>query len=144
VGPRELPEVLDRLTAGGPVSFGLVNVNSAPFAVLAALPGFDEELADRIVGIRPSVDPVAKETVAWLYTENVVNAERFKEIAAGLTTRSYQFHVRCVGYGWPCGQYRVIEAVIDLARGSPRLRYQRDLTRLGVPFAIDVEQEERM
>jgi hypothetical protein len=82
-------------------------------------------------------------TPAWLYTENIVPADRFKEMAPYLTARSFQFRVRCVAYGWPCGQFRVIEAVIDAAMGSPRILYQRDLTRLGMPFAVDVEQEER-
>jgi hypothetical protein len=101
-------------------------------------------VAERIVRTRVDVDPVVKETPAWLCTENIVSADRFKEMAPMLTARSYQFHLRCVAYGRPCGQFRVIDAVIDLARGSPRVVYQRDLTRLGVPFGIDVEQEERI
>jgi len=144
VGPQDLPDVLDRLTTEGPILFGKVNVNTASAAVLAALPGFDEEVAERIVRTRVDVDPVAKETPAWLYTENIVSADRFKVMAPMLTARSYQFRLRCVAYGRPCGQFRVIDAVIDLARGSPRVVYQRDLTRLGMPFAIDVEQEERI
>jgi type II secretory pathway component PulK len=144
VGPQDLPDVLDRLTTEGPILFGKVNVNTASAAVLAALPGFDEEVAERIARTRVDVDPVVKETPAWLYTENIVSADRFKEMAPMLTARSYQFHLRCVAYGRPCGQFRVIDAVIDLARGSPRVVYQRDLTRLGMPFAIDVEQEERI
>ncbi|HUS90452.1 MAG TPA: helix-hairpin-helix domain-containing protein [Phycisphaerae bacterium] len=143
VGGEDLAEVLDRLTTEGPVLAGKVNVNTASVEVLAALPGFGQDLAERVVGDRESMDPVAKETPAWLYTENIVSADTFKEIAPLLTTRSYQFRVCCVAYGWPCGQFRVIEAVIDLALGSPRVIYQRDLTRLGMPFAIDVEQEER-
>jgi len=73
----------------------------------------------------------------------VVSADTFKAIAPSLTARSWQFHVRCAAYGWPCGQYRVVEAVIDLAGASPRILYQRDLTRLGLPFAIDVQQEQK-
>ena len=143
VGPGDLPDVLDRLTTEGPVLFGKVNVNTAPVEVLAALPGFDEELADRIVRTRADIDPAAKETPAWLYTENIVSADTFKVMAPMLTARSYQFRLRCVAYGQPCGQFRVIEAVIDLARSAPRVVYQRDLTRLGMPFAVDVELEER-
>jgi len=143
VGVGDLPDVLDKLTTEGPVLLGKVNVNTASVEVLAALPGFDRDLAERIVGAREGVDDVGRETPAWLCTENIVTADRFKEIAPTLTARSYQFHVRCVAYGWPCGQFRVFEAVIDLALGSPRVVYQRDLTRLGLPFAIDVEQEER-
>jgi len=143
VTAQNLADVLDRLTTEGPVLFGKVNVNTASAEVLAALPGSDEDLADRIVGARTNLDTAARETVAWLYTESLVGADRFKEIAPHLSARSFQFRVRCVAYGWPCGQFRVMEAVIDLALGSPRIVYQRDLTRLGMPFAIDAEQEQR-
>jgi len=143
VGAGELPEVVDRLTAQpGKIVFGKVNINTAPAEVLAALPGFDADLAERIVSAREQLDTPAKETIAWPYTQNVVSADTFKAIAPALTARSWQFHARCVAYGWPCGQYRVFEAVIDMAAGTPRILYQRDLTRLGMPLAIDVEQEQ--
>jgi DNA uptake protein ComE-like DNA-binding protein len=143
VGADELPRIVDRLTAQPDnIVFGKVNINTAPAAVLAALPGFDEDLAGQIVSAREQLDAPLKETIAWPYTQNVVPADTFKAIAPLLTARSWQFHVRCVAYGWPCGQYRVVEAVIDMAAGSPRILYQRDLTRLGLPFAIDVKREQ--
>jgi len=143
VGSSELPEVVDRLTVlPGKIVLGKVNINTAPVQVLAALPGFDADLAEQIVSLREQLDAPAKETVAWPYTENLVSADRFKEIVPSLTARSWQFHVRCVAYGWPCGQYRVVEAVIDMAAKTPRVIYQRDMTRMGMPLAIDVEQEQ--
>lgn len=146
VGAQELPLVMDKLTAnpgGGRIPLlGKINVNTAPVQVLTALASSDEDLAARIASARTDLPPELLTTPAWLYTENVVDADTFKEIAPRLTARSYQFRIRCLAYGWPCGQFRVIEAVVDLARGDWRIVYQRDLTRLGVPFAIDVEQEE--
>lgn len=143
VGASELPEVVDRLTVQpGKIVFGKVSINTAPAEVLAAMPGFDLDLAEQIVSAREQLDAAAKETIAWPYTENVVSADTFKAIAPALTARPWQFHVRCVAYGWPCGQYRVVEAIIDMAAETPRILYQRDLTRLGMPLAIDVEQEQ--
>jgi hypothetical protein len=143
VGADELPQVIDRLTdQAGKIVFGKVNINTASAEVLAALPGFDEDLAGQIVSAREQLDAPLKETIAWPYTQNVVSADTFKAIAPFLASRSWQFHVRCVAYGWPCGQYRVVEAVVDMAGSSPRMLYQRDLTRLGLPFAIDVEREQ--
>jgi len=143
VGSAELPAVVDRLTVTGlAVELGKVNINTAGAEVLAALPGFDDELASRILLAREGLDASVRETIAWPYTQNVVSADTFKAIAPSLTARSWQFHARCVAYGWPCGQYRVIEAVIDLAGTTPRILYQRDLTKLGLPFAMDAEQEQ--
>jgi len=142
VGLSDLPEVVDRLTAEpGGILFGKVNINTAPVEVLASLPGFDEDSASQVVSAREQLDASMKETIAWPCTQNVVSADTFKAVAPSLTARSWQFHGRCVAYGWPCGQYRVLEVVIDLAGESPRILYQRDLTRLGLPVPIDVEQE---
>lgn len=144
VDGSNLAVVMDKFTvhAGGaktPV-VGLVNVNTAPLAVLSVLPGMDAALAQQIIDARATVDPQKKTTIAWLYTENIVPADKFKVMASQLTARSYQYRVRCVGYGIPVGRYFVIEAVIDLAQKPPRIVYWRDLTRLGVPVPFTAQQ----
>ena len=142
VGAAELPLVLDKFTArSGPgnVRVGLVNVNTASAAALMLLEGIDSNLAAKILDVRATLDADTKSTIAWLFAQNVLPAEAFKSIAPKLTARSFQFRVQCIGFGWPCGQYRVIEAVIDLAGGRPRVAYQRDITRLGLPLAINME-----
>jgi len=136
---------------------GLVNVNTAPAAVLAALPPIGPALAEAIVTKRrelldeahqwPDEDgrPTmgALQTPAWLYTTGVVDdPETFKRIAPLLTARSYQFRVRCIGYGVPSGRFRILEAVLDLAEAEPRIVYLRDITPLGLPFALLSEEWE--
>ncbi|MFB3894577.1 MAG: hypothetical protein ACE15C_21455 [Phycisphaerae bacterium] len=144
VGPDELPAVLDKLTSvpGGKQSqlAGLVDINNATADVLSFLPGFDDNLAKAVVDGRP-VDPTKKSTIAWLYTENLVSADKFKQMAPYLTARSYQYRVRCMGFGSPCGRIRVIEAIVDLAGATPRIAYMRDITRLGLPAPVDVDQQ---
>jgi hypothetical protein len=44
-----------------------------------------------------------------------------------------------VGYGVPAGRFRVAEVVLDIAGKSPRIRYLRELTRLGLPIAMDAD-----
>jgi DNA uptake protein ComE-like DNA-binding protein len=142
----ELATVLDRLTIATdpkkPIT-GLVNVNTAPPEVLAALPGLDPNLAQQIVDARRDMESDAKASIAWLYTQNLLDAAAFKSVAPYLTARSYQYTVRCIGFGVPCGRYRVIEAVVDVSGKSPRVVYLRDISRLGLPFALDVDSMER-
>ncbi|MCK5557671.1 MAG: general secretion pathway protein GspK, partial [Candidatus Hydrogenedentes bacterium] len=145
VGAGQLPTVLDRLTVipGGKKTpiFGLVNVNTAGAEVLAALSDIDENLARRIVSKRGSLDDTALGTPAWLYTEGLVDARLFKMVVRRVTSRGFQFRVRCVGFGRPSGQFRVLEVVVDLVRGPQRIFYVRDITRLGLPIAMDVSLE---
>jgi len=147
VGGEQLATVLDRLTVLPPDSrkpvLGLVNVNTAPAEVLAALPGMDANLAQQIVDARRNLEPEVKSSIAWLFTQNLVEAAAFKTIAPYLTTRSYQFSLRCVGFGVPCGRYCVIDAVFDMTSGTPRIVYLRDVSRLGLPFALDTSVTER-
>jgi len=145
----QLAGALDNLTTSdAKVSAGLVNVNSAPVEVLSALLGpLDANLADQIVASRrnrTTEDPARTSpgTAAWLYAEKLVGAEKFKQIAPLLTGRGFQYRVQVVGYGVTSGQFRVLEAIVDLAGGSPQIVYLRDLTRLGLPFALAGENEE--
>jgi len=148
VGAEQLAAVLDKLTAKSSgvrtaTLSGLVNVNTAGADVLAALDGIDEDLARDIVDARVGLDGQTKATTAWLYTQGLVDADTFKAIAPELTARSFQFRIQCVGFGVPCGQYRIVEVVVDIASSPPRVTYQRDITRLAMPFALDTDQLQR-
>ncbi len=137
---EELEILMGRTTAQSAARrrrlLGRVNINTASAAVLAAIPGLDEDLADHIVSVRSGLDPQSRTTVAWLYNEGLVDEPTFRAVAPRLTTQSYQFHVRVLGYGLPSGRYRVYEAVIDLAGERPQVRYLRDRTKLGLPMPI--------
>lgn len=144
VQPEDLVILLDRTTATKEETLvGRVNVNTAPVPVLAALPGMDERIARQIVDVRTGLDAEARSTVAWLYTMGVMDAEAFRQAAPRLTARSFQYRVRSIGFGTRCGRYRIVEGVLDLAGRAPRLIYVRDLTRLGLPFALDAEAIQR-
>ena len=146
VGADNLPAVMDTLTSGGislngqAILPGRVNLNSAPIEVLSALDGIDENIAQEITDTRNTLDEKVRSTTAWLYTEGVVSAETFKTVAPLLTTRSYQYRVRSFGYRPEGGRFCVLEAVIDTASGEPRIKYLRELTRLGVPFTPGGEE----
>ncbi|HDY65574.1 MAG TPA: hypothetical protein ENH84_05010 [Phycisphaerae bacterium] len=147
VGEEQLSTVLDKLTilpTGGGRKIanpGLVNVNTAGVKVLAALPGIDENLARQIVSKRGSLDESAEGTPAWLYTEGILDAQQFLALVPRLTGRGFQFRIRCVGFAHPSGGFRVLEAVVDRASGVPIIVYIRDITRLGLPMAMDVSAE---
>ena len=119
---------------------GLVNVNTAPVEVLAALPGLDAGVAQGIVDARANLGVEDRATTAWLLTQGLVDSETYKAIAPRLTTQGYQFRLRVIGFGVPSNRYRIIEVVLDLAGPQPKVLYQRDLTRLGLPFALEVEE----
>ena len=70
----------------------------------------------------------------------MVDAARFKQLAPFLTARSFQYSFHVIGYGLPSGRYRVLDVLIDLASGQPRVAYLREITRLGLPFRLETRE----
>lgn len=141
VTAEDLPTVLDKLTVNNPnrpVS-GLINVNSAPTIVLAALPEIDQSVAESIVESRGTLEDEELKTTAWLLTQNIVDEETYKAIAPKLTSRGFQYHIRVIGFGIPSGRFRILEAIIDIGGTTPRITYLRDITKLGVPFPLVID-----
>ena len=137
VGREELPKVLDLLTAEVELRReGLINLNTASALVLATLPDVDLSLAETMVATRTSLPVDRRSTTAWLFQEGVVDAAKFKKLAPQLTTRSFQFQFRVVGFAVPSGRYRVLEAEIDVAGSEHRVTGLRDITKLGIPFRL--------
>jgi DNA uptake protein ComE-like DNA-binding protein len=143
IGKDSLGMVLDRFTGSAEAELvGRINVNTAPASVLQLVPGIDNALAESILSARRNLPAERRNSVAWIHVENLVEAEKFREIAPFLTVRSLQFRFNVVGYGARSGRFRVLEVVIDAASQPARLVYLRDLTRLGLPFPIALESEE--
>lgn len=138
VGKKELPLLLDHFTATAESEIsGLINVNTASIAVLATVPGIDEPMAEAIASARKSLSSEQRQTIAWLYENDVMDAARFRMSAPHLTARSFQFRFQVVGFGMPSGRYRVLDVMIDAAGGEPAISYLRDITRLGLPFSLE-------
>ena len=143
IGKESLALILDRFTGSAEAELvGRINVNTAPASVLQLVPGIDNALAENILSARRNLPAERRSSVAWIHIENLVEADRFREIAPFLTTRSLQYRFNVVGYGARSGKFRVLEAVIDVASPPARLVYLRDLTRLGLPFPIELEAED--
>jgi hypothetical protein len=119
---------------------GRVNLSSAPKEALVALPGLSETAAEQIVDLRGTLDAEELSTTAWIVTNDVVSAKQFTMMSMYLTARSCQYRVRSFGYSPTCGRFCVLEAVVDLASGTPRIVYLRGLTRLGAPLTPSGEE----
>lgn len=141
VGPKELATVLDQLTTTFEARLvGLINVNTASVKVLQAIPGIEGK-AEAVFQAREGLSAELKQSAAWLYSEGFLTADEFRRAAPWITARSRQFRFNVLGYALPSGRYRVYEVVIDTADKEPQITYLRDITKLGLPFALPSAQE---
>jgi type II secretory pathway component PulK len=120
---------------------GRVNVNTAPSAVLSALPGFSDSDVQAILSHRP--DPTSTQapdaifnTPAWLLTEANISSSTLQTVDRYITARTQVYRLQSIGYFDGGGPSARIEAVIDTNAGRPRIIYWRDLTELGKGFDL--------
>jgi len=113
-------------------TIGRVNINTAPAAVLACLPGMDLNSAQQLVNHRLS-NPVGLTSIAWIVDALGSSHPALQTLAQGdyITTRSYQFTADIAAVG-PFGRgYRRVRFVFDISEGTPKVIYRQDLSRLG-------------
>ena len=148
------PGIVDAFTTEeGDFHFGRLDINTAPYEALAALPGLEPEQAAEIVQVRDEVDPDERATIAWPAIQGIVEPEAYDLLAGRITTRSWTWRLRLaageVDAEDPEAQLLdpvLYEVVIDLSAPRPRVAFLRDITWMRatalIAAAIEVEPEE--
>jgi hypothetical protein len=132
---EEFSQIIDRLTASDEESFpGLVNVNTAPKAVLLCLPELEETDAEALISRRSSGEDL--DTIAWV-TE-VLDQEKAVAIGSYITTRSFEYSADILGIAGNGRAYRRYKAVFDMSAQSPQTVYWKSMTHFGWPLNEEI------
>jgi type II secretory pathway component PulK len=137
-----LPLLLDETTTTQNAELpGRVNVNTAPQAVLAALPGLTDSDVQAILTNRPQLSDASApdpsyQTPAWLVTKAAITVAKLKTLEKYITARTQVYRVQSLGYTSGGGPVARVEAVVDTNQGRPRFLYWRDLSELGKGFDL--------
>ena len=136
-----LPKLMDQVTArsGAPI-IGRVNINLAARQVLAAIPGFDTALAERILSARSLVtsDDPARRDAAWLLADGVVNRQQMQRIEPWVTAGGDVGSAQIIGFYDLRSPFMRFETVVDGTTPPGRQLYYKDLRRLGRGVLGDV------
>lgn len=134
----EFDQIESDLTAAtGRTVAGLVNVNTAPAAVLACLPGIGAQNAPAIVNYRLA-HPDSLTSMGWL--GEVLDPSIVVAAGPYITGETYQFSADVAATG-PFGRgYARTRFVYDLSGGTPRIVYREDLSGYGWALGRDVRQ----
>jgi DNA uptake protein ComE-like DNA-binding protein len=119
---------LTHTTATNGTSQGLVNVNTASYAVLSAIPGIGPDNAATIVAYR-AANPDQLTSFAWLM--QVLPAGAIRTAGRYITDQSYQFSADIAGVGAKGRGYCREKVVFDMSTGRPRIIYRQDFTNFG-------------
>lgn len=135
-----LPRLLDRLTTtAAPIITGRVNVNEAPRAVLAGVPGIDLTRVDQIVGKRRpgEKDPLARHA-AWLVLDEIVDLEGMRSLWPYVTGRGDVYRAQIVGLLDDAQWMERVEIIAAATFRPARLVAWKDLRPVGLGFDPDV------
>lgn len=108
---------------------GLVNINTAPAAVLSCIPGIGPDKSSQVVAYRTGKTADDLKSVAWL--TQVLDQASAIQAGPYITTHSYQFSADIVVTGHDGKGYRRSLFVFDTSEGSPKMLYRRDRGRMG-------------
>ena len=136
-----LPALMDYVAvAPGGVLRGRVNLDEAPRAVLMAVPGMTEGLAQRIEAQRRAMarsTDAARRHPTWLLAEGLVDLAQMKTMLPFVTCGGDVYRAQVVGFFDDYGPVARVEVVIDATSDPPRQVYYKDLRLLGRGFSID-------
>ena len=132
---EEFSQIVDRLTTSDEESFpGLVNVNTAPKAVLLCLPELEDSDVEALLSHRSSGKGL--DSIAWV-TE-VLNQEKAIAVGSYITTRSFQYSADILGIAGNGRAYKRYKAVFDMSQQTPRIVYWKSMTHFGWPLNEEI------
>ena len=128
---EEFSQIVDRLTTSDEETFpGLVNVNTAPKAVLLCLPGLEESDVEALLSRRNSEQGL--DSIAWV-TE-ALDQEKAVAVGSYITTRSFQYSADIVSVAGNGRAYKRYKTVFDIRQGTPKVVYWKSMTHFGWPL----------
>jgi hypothetical protein len=122
-----------------------ININTAPEAVLEALPVLQPSDVQAIISARPSMmdtnapDPMFQ-TTAWLMTQANLSAGTLQALEQYITAGSQVYRVQAIGHYQQRGPAARLEAIIDTNAGRPRILAWHDFSQLGQAFNLQPQQ----
>lgn len=136
---QDLALAIDKLTTStAQTTQGLVNVNTAPEAVLMCLPGLEQGDADQIIAQRASADIT---NMAWLM--KALTPQKLAPIAGQITGRSYIYSADIVAVSHDGRSFKRVRIVVDGRNSPPQIIYRRDLTSSGWPLPQQIRDQLR-
>ncbi len=140
---EDFPRILDRLTLDPRPEFaGVIDVNTAPAEVLRCVTGMTETLIADIISQREMLDSEAKQTPAWILTEQLTDDETMELLLHNITARGFQFTIESLGYADHIGTVSRLQVVVEMRGPVAQTIYYRDLTPLGFGYPIRLKDEE--
>ena len=124
-------------TAASTTIVGRININEAPYEVIAAIPGLSQTAARQIVNRREQQANGIREMYrqpTWLLAYNIVDLPTLRKIWPHITCGGDVFRGQVISFYEDIGTFSRVDAAVDATVFPPRLVDFKDLTSHGIGF----------
>ncbi|MDB6130563.1 MAG: comEA protein, partial [Verrucomicrobiales bacterium] len=135
---QEFQTVEAQLYSTNSMAVSAVNVNTAPEAVLACIPGISLDKASALVNYRAS-NPQILATVAWV--KEVLDTATIQAAGPYLIGQSCQFTADIAAVGEYGRGFRRTRFIFDTSQLAPVILSRQDLTYLGWPLGSKIHDQ---
>jgi Type II secretion system (T2SS), protein K len=134
-----LPKLMENLAVNAsPVIPGRLNINQAPRALLAGIPGLDSSAVDQIIANRDVTigqQRPEQKYETWLLQDSVVDLPTMKKLMSLVTSGGNVYRAQVVGFFDEGGPADRAEVVIDATQSPPVVRRRWSLRELGPGYS---------
>jgi hypothetical protein len=120
---------------------GRLNINQAPRALLAGIPGLTSTAVDQIISNRDVTlgqQRPEQTNETWLLSSQIVDLAQMKKLMALVTTKGSVYRAQVVGFFDAEGPPDRLEVVIDATQNPPVVRRRWELKELGPGYPAEV------
>ncbi len=139
-----LPKLMDNLAVNAaPTIPGRLNINQAPCALLAGIPGLTPDAVDQIISNRDVTlgqQQPEQKYETWILTNGIVDLSAMKKLIGMVTSGGSVYRAQVVGgfFSDPQGAVHRTEVLIDATKTPAVVRRRWDLQDLGRGFTPEV------
>lgn len=138
-----LPKLMDNLAVNSSPSIpGRLNINQAPRALLAGVPGFTSEMVDQIISHRDvtmGTQRPEQKYETWLLSDGVVDLKTMKQLMPLVTGGGSVYRAQVVGGFFVAdGPVHRVEVLVDATKKPAIVRRRWELSDLGRGYTPEV------
>jgi type II secretory pathway component PulK len=137
-----LPKLMENLAVNAaPTIPGRLNINQAPRALIAGIPGLPPTAVEQIISSRDVTigeQRPEQKYETWLLQNSIVDLPTMKKLMSLVTTGGSVFRAQVIGFYDEAGSADRVEVLIDATQKPPVVRRRWSLRTLGPGYSPEV------
>jgi len=133
-----MPQLMDQVTImAASVIPGRININQAPRAVLAGIPGMTEEIVEQLLSFDRTSNAAELRHETWLLTQGLVTLEEMKALMPFVCAGGAVYRAQVIGYFDDGRAASRLEVVLDATQQPAGVLLWRNISHLGRGYPLE-------